>query len=787
MSSFSPETIAPSVPLPMELEALLEFLAHQKPTHGAGDREFNEVARLSEKELDTKIRELENWNFRLNLDEVATHREPKCSGRTFPGNTLEADGRMQTRRAAGDRSSMPAVPASPSVAIAPTPPPKAASKKRTRRQCSHPECTKVDAGGGFCVAHGGGKKCSFPGCTKGYQTGGFCRRHGGGARCQVAGCGKVDAGRGLCRAHGGGKRCQIDGCPKADVGGGFCTAHGGGKRCSEPGCTKIDQGGGKCRAHGGARRCRRRNCQQPARGVTGFCTEHGGARVCSVLSCRRLVRSPTDTGTLCVTCARGLQQRGAGKPTQVKTDDNAANSDHSNASPRNSAIPSPEGSGASVLASFPPMSPNSANARCDGSQIANCLDNGCARSFGGDCNCIRDCMCNSPTSLSTSRMVPMLTSSNTITSVATTTSSSITEFEPLVRSISTSTPRATMMPRSVLQIKAYSSMTGIETIIAMLTTIPGVRSVHLIPDSSARSSSSEAESERVQMAACSSPSNVAPSLRLVAVRGGQSLDLERFLASLKPLRLAEINVIEQSSIPWTRKEVVLCVPDMMCPGNCGSSVLNAVRGVEGVEAARLRFEHRQVVVRGDMNVDAIRTAVTDIGFDSEVNAETQLPRRFRFRVDDLSDVGLNGAKLKDALKAVEGVENLVLLTDRVEVLVVAMLLDSSPLVEAAERVGFEMLELSEEAWGIPMEVVPPSLGSSNDAGANATREYYQPHKCDMRICPQNGCPRYMTTVAHTAALAVGWAVPGCGMSSGGECTCGDSCKCEGCPEHNPAS
>ncbi|KAK1947050.1 hypothetical protein P3T76_001060 [Phytophthora citrophthora] len=28
-----------------------------------------DLAQLSEKELDVKIRELENWNFRLNLDE----------------------------------------------------------------------------------------------------------------------------------------------------------------------------------------------------------------------------------------------------------------------------------------------------------------------------------------------------------------------------------------------------------------------------------------------------------------------------------------------------------------------------------------------------------------------------------------------------------------------------------------------------------------------------------------------------------------------------------------------
>jgi copper chaperone CopZ len=488
------------------------------------------------------------------------------------------------------------------------------------------------------------------------------------------------------------------------------------------------------------------------------------------------VRSPGDTGTVCATCARNQKQRAASQPAEE-------NSDHLDRSPRNSAIQTPEGSGTSDLV-YSSLSPTSANARCDGSQIANCLDNGCSRSFGGDCNCVEDCSCNSPTSLSASRMAPLLTSSNTITSVATsasqtTSSSGVGELHFPPRSTpSSSTLGVGMMPRVVLQVKPSSALLGIDTIMGMLSKMPGVRSVHVVPDNSARPS--VATSEREILAGCSNP-DAAPSTQLVVVRGGESLDLDMSLGPLRSLQLAQVDILERSCTIWRRKEVVLRVPDMMCPGNCGSSVLNAARTVEGVEAARLRFEQRQIVVRGDMNVDSLRAAVTDIGFDSMVDAETPLPRRFRFRVDDLSDVGLTGAKLEKALNAVEGVENLVLLSDRVELLVIAMLLDSTPLVEAAERVGFEMLELSEEAWGIPMEVVPAPLGQSNEA------EYYQPHKCDMSVCPQNGCPRYMTTVAHTAALAVGWAVPGCGMSAGGECTCGDSCKCEGCPEHNPVS
>lgn len=104
------QTIAPTVSLTKELEALYMFLVHQKATHSTADREYAgtilhaecshlrivryhccscahddecfcvmdtnlsvaELAQLSEKELDAKVRELENWNFRLNLDEGAS-------------------------------------------------------------------------------------------------------------------------------------------------------------------------------------------------------------------------------------------------------------------------------------------------------------------------------------------------------------------------------------------------------------------------------------------------------------------------------------------------------------------------------------------------------------------------------------------------------------------------------------------------------------------------------------------------------------------------------------------
>ncbi|KAF4314964.1 hypothetical protein BBO99_00007821 [Phytophthora kernoviae] len=75
MSGFFLQTITSAIPLTKELKSLFEFQAHQKPSLATGDREFNELAQLSEKELDVKIRELENWNFRLNLDEGVSQHE----------------------------------------------------------------------------------------------------------------------------------------------------------------------------------------------------------------------------------------------------------------------------------------------------------------------------------------------------------------------------------------------------------------------------------------------------------------------------------------------------------------------------------------------------------------------------------------------------------------------------------------------------------------------------------------------------------------------------------------
>eukprot|EP00924_Labyrinthula_sp_SR-Ha-C_P016615 snap_masked-scaffold_6-processed-gene-9.20-mRNA-1 protein AED:0.61 eAED:0.61 QI:0/-1/0/1/-1/1/1/0/336 len=106
---------------------------------------------------------------------------------------------------------------------------KTAKKKTPRRLyfCKFPECTKQDAGSGFCARHGGGTRCSVLGCTKTAQgKNKLCKAHGAGSYCSTPGCNNKSVARGVCIRHGGGKRCRSPGCSKsARTGCNLCTAH----------------------------------------------------------------------------------------------------------------------------------------------------------------------------------------------------------------------------------------------------------------------------------------------------------------------------------------------------------------------------------------------------------------------------------------------------------------------------------------------------------------------------------------------------------------------------------
>ncbi|EQC41734.1 hypothetical protein SDRG_01689 [Saprolegnia diclina VS20] len=67
LHEFYPKTIAPSVPLTGDLAELHSFLVGQRPAQDFGLRTRGGVS--VQKAIESKLRELENLNFRLYLDE----------------------------------------------------------------------------------------------------------------------------------------------------------------------------------------------------------------------------------------------------------------------------------------------------------------------------------------------------------------------------------------------------------------------------------------------------------------------------------------------------------------------------------------------------------------------------------------------------------------------------------------------------------------------------------------------------------------------------------------------
>ena len=51
------------------------------------------------------------------------------------------------------------------------------ASRSVRRLCRHPDCIRVDRGGGLCGAHGGGKLCSAESCEKASRKSGLCTFH----------------------------------------------------------------------------------------------------------------------------------------------------------------------------------------------------------------------------------------------------------------------------------------------------------------------------------------------------------------------------------------------------------------------------------------------------------------------------------------------------------------------------------------------------------------------------------------------------------------------------------
>ena len=124
---------------------------------------------------------------------------------------------------------------------------------KEKRFCKAEGCEKKDQGGGFCHAHGGGIICKIEGCSTKSQPGRhLCFRHDMGEAnlCRFEGCKRKNAGRGFCIAHGGGKRCKWENCGRSAQRAGFCKQHGGRPLpCAHIDCERPVAKGGFCRIH----------------------------------------------------------------------------------------------------------------------------------------------------------------------------------------------------------------------------------------------------------------------------------------------------------------------------------------------------------------------------------------------------------------------------------------------------------------------------------------------------------------------------------------------------------
>ena len=64
--------------------------------------------------------------------------------------------------------------------------------------------------------------------------------------------------------------------------------------------------------------------------------------------------------------------------------------------------------------------------------------------------------------------------------------------------------------------------------------------------------------------------------------------------------------------------IILDIDGMKCMKNCGTTVENALRSVDGVTMAKVHFKERQAVVVGNVEVDDLVEAVECVGFGARL-------------------------------------------------------------------------------------------------------------------------------------------------------------------------
>jgi len=78
-----------------------------------------------------------------------------------------------------------------------------------------------------------------------------------------------------------------------------------------------------------------------------------------------------------------------------------------------------------------------------------------------------------------------------------------------------------------------------------------------------------------------------------------------------------MNPVIQLPNHYADANVTLRVEGMMCMANCGTTVLNALRGLAGVVKAEMQFEKKLVHVYTDMSAVQLIEAIEEVGFEAE--------------------------------------------------------------------------------------------------------------------------------------------------------------------------
>ncbi|KAF0683752.1 Aste57867_24222 [Aphanomyces stellatus] len=550
--------------------------------------------------------------------------------------------------------------------------------------------------------------------------------------CSELGCNKLAATGGICVAHGGGKTCQFEGCKKGYQRGGFCRKHGGGSRCTMPFCRKVDAGRGLCRSHGGGKRCKKPECTKADVGG-GFCTAHGGGTRCRFPSCDK----NSQGGGFCRAHGGG---RRCSEPNCTKMGKGASGK-------------CPEHGGPALC------------------RAPNCRK--MARGTLGFCNDHgdEDVSCSDDSMLEPTRLRP-----RAMSLLAPDPSSS-----PPHPPLPLPEPAVTFVYRRLLVQALLQGPWTESRVHGILRGETNVRSVHVLG----------------YRHSALPPKHPKTSVCFV-VRGTMtSLELKTTFDALQ----MQCMVLEESAVDDVDVlvETVLDVNGMMCMANCGNTVLRSMRNCALVEQAHLDFEAAQVIVTSrNASAHALISCLQAVGFEANLVAMQPLPTQRRFHLHLASKRSVTAElcrTLETVLGHVEGVERILHVGPR-----------DTPMSSSHDLVvtGFfdthEVTLVASSTLGVQLIPSDQSLASTNEDGMWSPATYSQDrpgqsipmlpaplqtsHDCTL-ACTENGCIKYRTTMAHTAALAVGWAVPGCGMAFGFECNCGDACKCEGCPTHNP--